>query len=136
MPWEVSLFPVNNYVPGELLQELPPEEYLFDAAGNLIFAQAFFNSETGVGQLIQFLFQTKEIPPEVYRNGENYILDLSALKNNLIQFEQLELLYPNWLQLTGRQNNMDEFGMLIDFIAFGRNVNRSRLLLVVCKRTK
>jgi hypothetical protein len=135
MLWEVSMLPVNDYTPEELIQELIPEKYLLNDAGDLVLANTFFNTESAIRQLIEFLFQTKEIPQEVYSDTDNYILDLSLMKDKLIHFTELEALYPNWLQITGRENTMDEFGMLIDFVGFGRIENRRNLVMIVSKRS-
>src|SRR5262249_43357373 len=124
MRWEVSMLPVNDYRPEELIREEIPEKYLFDDAHAFVLATTFFNSEDTVHQLIHFLFQTGEIPREPYRDAENYVLDLSSIKNRLIELGELESLYPNWLRMTGRENTMDEYGMLTDFIEFGHTENR------------
>jgi len=94
------MLPVNDYTPEELIQELVPEKHLLNGRGDIILAQAFSDTESIVGQLIEFLFQTKETPQEVYRDAENYILDLLPIKDRLIHFDQLESLYQNWLQIT------------------------------------
>ena len=136
MRWEVTMLPVNDYTPEELIEELMPEKYLFNDAGDSIFANIFFNSEGTVRHLIKFLFQTDEIPPIIYRDIENYILDFSAMKHKLIHFDQLESMYQDWLELSGRENSMDEYGMLIDFVGFPRKENRRHLLMVVSKRSE
>lgn len=134
MQWDVTMIHADNYASVELIQELIPEKYLWDDAGRIIFAATFFNSETTVGHLIEFLFQTKEPAPELYRDANSYILNLSAMKERLLGFEELDLLYPNWLQITGRENTMDEFGMLGDFVGFGRAQNRRYLLMIITER--
>ena len=136
MRWEVSMLPVNDYTAEELIQELIPEKHLLNDAGDILLAQVSSDTERIVGQLIEFLFQTKEIPREVYRDAENYILDLSSMKDRLIHVNQLESLYQNWLQTSGRENSMDEYGMLIDFIGFGRTENRRYLVMIVSNRKK
>lgn len=133
MRWKVSMLPINNYEPKELIQEPIPEKYYKNDAGDFILAGTFFDTESTIFQLIHFLFQTKEDPPEVYRDNENYILDLSPFKNRLIQIKDLALLYPEWLQLTERENTMDEYGTLIDFIGFGHTQNRNHLVMVVSR---
>jgi len=134
MPWVVSMLPVNDYKPEELVQELIPEKYVEDDAGNLVLADICLNSELQVGQLIEFLFQTKSIPQEIYRDAENYILDLSPIRDGLIDFNELESRYPDWLQVTGRENTMTEYGMLIGFVGFGRTGNRRHLIMIASRR--
>lgn len=134
MRWEVSMLPINDYLPEELIRELIPEKYLFNDAGDLLLAATFFSTENTVGQLIEFLFQTKETPREIYRDAENYIFDLSPMKDALIDFNKLESSYPDWLQITGRENTMDEYGMLIDFIGVGHETQRRHLVMIISKR--
>lgn len=136
MRWKVSMLSINDYELKELIQEPIPEKYLKNDAGDFIMAGTFFDIENTIFQLIHFLFQTKENPPEIYRDKENYILDLSPFKTRLIQTKDLELLYQNWLRLAERENTMDEYGTLIDFIGFGHTENRRHLLVVVSKRSK
>jgi len=128
------MLPVNDYKPEELVQELIPEKYVEDDAGNLVLADICLNSELQVGQLIEFLFQTKSIPQEIYRDAENYILDLSPIRDGLIDFNELESRYPDWLQVTGRENTMTEYGMLIGFVGFGRTGNRRHLIMIASRR--
>ena len=80
------MLPVEDYTPEELVQELIPEKHLLNDAGDMILAQLFSDTKEIVGQLIEFLFQTNETPREIFRDSENYILDLSPLKDSLIQF--------------------------------------------------
>jgi hypothetical protein len=136
MRWEVSMLPVNDYKSAELIRESIPEKYLLDEVGNCILATTFFNTESTIRQLIQFLFQIKEIPQEVYRDANNYILDLTPMKDRLINLNELESFYPTWLQITGRENTMNEYGMLIDFVGFARTENRCYLVMIVSNRSK
>jgi hypothetical protein len=134
MQWEVSMLPVEDYTPEELLRELIPEKHLLNDAGDIILAQLFSDTEEIVAYLIELLFQTNETPREVFRDSRTYILDLSPLKDRLIHFNELESLYQNWLRTTGRENSMDEYGALIDFIGFGHATNRSHLVMIISKR--
>lgn len=134
MRWSVTMLPVNDYNSEELIQELIPEKYLLNDAGEFILATTFFNSESTISQLIQFLFQTIEYPREVYRDAGNYVLDLSTFKDRLIQLSELESLYPDWLQISGRANTMTEYGILIDFIGFAHTENRRHLVMIISSR--
>ena len=132
MRWHVTLLPINDYKPKELIQK----EYFKNNIGDFFIAATFFDTESTIFHLIHFLFQTEENPAEVYRDSENYILDLSAFKNSLIQIKDLEFLYPDWLRLTGRESSMDEYGKLIDFVVFGHTENKRHLLMIVSKQPK
>ena len=132
MPFDVHILATDDYLPEEIVIEDIPEKYLYDEQGNFCLASTVFNSEKAVPQLINFLFQSPQAVTEVYRNMYAYILDLSLHKEKLIDFNYLEQYYPKWLENTGRENTMNEYGMLTDFIGFSKKgSNRKYLLMII-----
>jgi hypothetical protein len=135
MEFEVSMISTNEYIPEEIIQELIPEKYSYSDDGELILASILINSEKTVGHLINFLFPNNQGVNEVYRNERSYILDVTPLKGQLVDFDYLEKNYPTWLEITQRNNSMSEYGTLIDFIGFGKKgKNRKHLLMMVSQR--
>jgi hypothetical protein len=62
---------------------------------------------------------------------------LSPFKEQVIDFDYLELNYSKWVEETGRGNTMDEYGILIDFIGYTRqSKNKKYLLMVVANRQR
>jgi len=127
---------MNSYLPDEIVGEQIPDKYLYDDQGELILASSILNSEHEVKQLVDFLFSKAQPVSEVYRKGDAYILDLSPIRDNLIDFDYLEKYYTNWLETTGRVNSMSEYGILIDFVGFAQQgKNKKYLLMVVVPRS-
>lgn len=135
MQFDVSIISTNSYSPEEIVGEEIPDKYLYNDQGEFVFASAILNSEQSVKQLTAFLFPKSQPVNEVYRDDNAYILDLSSIRGNLIDFDYLEKHYTNWLDETGRDNSMNEYGMLIDFIGFAhKGKDKRHLLMVVASR--
>jgi hypothetical protein len=132
---DVSILSANEYLVEEIIREEIPDEYLYNDEGELTFASTILDSDNTVAQLLTFLFPKSRQIAEVYRDSNSYVLDLSSHKNQLIDFNYLEIFYPKWLEDTGRENTMNEYGMLIDFIGFARKgLDKKNLLMVVTNR--
>jgi hypothetical protein len=109
------------------------DKYLFEEyGGHISLESAFLNSSDNVKSLVKFLFKSIDPLVEIYKNNSSTIFDLTKLKSNIASFEELENFYPRWLVETGRQNTMDEYGMLIGFVGYAqRNANKKYFLLMV-----
>lgn len=135
MKWDVTIFSADEYILEEISTELLPEKYMYDEGGECLFTGNTLNSEPTIHQLIDFIFQGSGPVTEIYRNENSYVLDLTALRQHLVDFEYLDDFYEEWLKRTKRENTMDEYGMLLDFIGFARKgLNKKHLLLVVFAR--
>jgi hypothetical protein len=139
MKWDVTILSTNEYKPEEIVGEEIPDKYLFNDQEEFLLTSTIMNSEETIYQLIDFLFnfffQSSEPIPEVYRDNNNYVLDLSSIRERLIDFDYLEEFYPKWIEETARKNTMDEYGMLLDFIGHARKgVNMKYLLIIVSGR--
>jgi hypothetical protein len=76
--------------------------------------------------------QGSQTVTEVYSDKSTYISDLSLRKGQLIDFDYLDEYYPTWIGDTGRENSMNESGMLIDFIGYARKgLHKTNLLMIV-----
>lgn len=135
MKFNVSILAANEYLPEEIVREEIPDNYLYNDQGEFVFASAILDSERTVDRLIGFLFAENHDVKEVFRDNNTYVLDLSPLKDSLIDFAYLEKFYPDWLESTGRDNSMNEYGMLIDFIGFAnKGKDKKHLLMIVSGR--
>ena len=135
MRYEVSILSANAYTLEELTSLIIPDQYFLTDNEEMLVAATFFDKEATINQLICFLFQGNESATEISRDHDNYILDLSPLRRHLIDFEILRSNYPKWIEETGREVTMDEYGVLIDFVGFARQtVKRKYLLMIVSKR--
>jgi hypothetical protein len=137
MQFDVSIISTDSYAPEEIVGEEIPDKYLYNDQGDFVFASAILNSENTVKQLTAFLFPKSQPVNEVYRDDNAYILDLSSIRDNLIDFDYLEKHYANWLENTGRENTMNEYGMLSDFIGFAhKGKDKKHLLIVIASRLR
>ena len=130
MKFNVSILPTNRYVLEEIVREDIPEEYVTDENGNLTITATILNCQKEIDQLISFLFNGKQVLTEIHRTSYTYVFNLSDSKIYLVDFDYLEKNYSTWLDATQRQNTMDEYGMLIDFIGHIRNGIEKKYLLM------
>lgn len=109
------------------------DNYLFqEPDGYLSLESAFFNSLDNIKSLVKFLFKSIDPLVEIYKNNSSTIFDLTNLKSNIASFEELENFYPGWMTETGRENTMDEYGMLIGFVGYAqRYANKKYFFLMV-----
>jgi hypothetical protein len=132
MKWDVTIISTDEYILEEISAEVLPEKYWYDDRGRDLIAGNTLNSEGTIYLLIDFIFQGSGPIPEIYRNENSYVLDLSALRQHLVDFDYLEKFYPRWLKRSRRRNTMNEYGMLLDFIGFPRKgLDKKYLLMVV-----
>jgi hypothetical protein len=132
LKFDVSILSTDEYLPEEIVGQDIPEKYLYDEKGHFCLTATIFDSEKPVQQLIDFLFQGIYQAAEVYRNTNVYILDLSSYRDQLVDVDDIERYYPKWLENTGRENSMNEYGMLIDFAGhIKQGLNRKYLLMIV-----
>jgi len=132
MKIDVSILPLNDFIFEDIVKDDIPEKYILDENGDLLMTSTILNSQKEVDQLIDFLFNGKQISTEVYRTPRAYVLDLSLSKQFIVDFDHLENEYSVWLDTTHRRNTMDEYGMLMDFIGhIKRGFDKKSLLMVV-----
>jgi hypothetical protein len=135
MPLDVSILSTNEYLAEEIVREEIPDKYLYNDAGEFLFASTVLDSENSVGQLLTFLFPNSQPVTEIYRDANSYVLDLSSHKDKLIDLNYLEKFYSKWLENTGRETSMNEYGMLIEFIGFAKKgMDKKFLLMVITDR--
>lgn len=137
MKWDVYIMSTDEYLLEEICTEIIPDKYWLNDRGEDLIGGNTFNSESTIYLLIDFIFQGSGSVTEIYRNENGYVLDLSALRPYLVDFDYLEKFYPRWLKRSRRRNTMDEYGMLLDFIGFPRKgLDKKYLLMVVYCRQK
>jgi hypothetical protein len=139
MKWDVTILSTDDYIIEDIIMEIIPEKYWFNDRKEYLFTSNTVNSEETVHQLIYFLFssffQSFEPVQELYRDDSKYVLNLSSFRERLIDFDYLKKFYPKWIEVTGRTNTMDEYGMLLDLIGYAkRGMDKKYLLMVVSNR--
>jgi hypothetical protein len=129
--FDVVILSANEYLAEELVLDTIPEKYLYNDNGGISFTATVMDTEETVFKMISFLFQGEHGAKEIYRNTKACILDMTSCRDRLIDFDYLEKFYPQWLEFSGRDNTMTEYGMLIDFIGHARMGNSEKYLLMV-----
>ena len=134
MRFDVTILSTNKYVLDELIDPNLFVKYIDDSEQYTCLTAAVFYNEDVVNQLLNFLFSNARRRNEIYRSDNTYVIDLSSLRPELINYDKIETLYPNWLSGTGRDNTMDEYGMLIDFHGcIFQHLHKTFLLMIVSK---
>ncbi|ERJ61321.1 hypothetical protein [Sphingobacterium paucimobilis] len=86
--------------------------------------------------LLEFIFNTKVTLTELTESANRKVYDLTFYKDRCISIEDLERNYLIWIEESGHDNNMDEYGNLVSIIGYiRRNQGKKHLLLTVEKRT-
>jgi hypothetical protein len=88
-----------------------------------------------VYNLIHFVFQADCNLELVHQSGDVSLYDLSSLMGTCIDMDMLENVYQDWITLSGRANNMDEYGNLLGLVGFvDRNSDKKQLMLRVMRK--
>jgi hypothetical protein len=86
-------------------------------------------------RLLNFLFNTNVSLTELTSSVDRKVYDMTSYKNNSISAEDMESQYQKWIDVSGRENNMDEYGNLIGIISYiKRNPGKRHLVLIAEKR--
>jgi hypothetical protein len=134
MQFEITILATNNY-DLRLLADRSKflETYLFEEPGGFVSVESTeIDSSDNVRILIKYLFNNEEPLTEIYKDNTISIIDLSNHGRHISTFNDLENFYPQWLIETGRENNMDEYGMFIGFIGYlQRHIADKFILLMI-----
>jgi hypothetical protein len=112
------------------------EEYLVeDENGYIGLESAYIDNESNLEKMLNFLFGTKvELKRLASSNGRE-VFDLTEFKQTCITTDELEGNYQEWIENSGRDNTMDEYGNLICIIGYvTRCINKKNLVLITEKR--
>ncbi|MDR2841380.1 MAG: hypothetical protein LBV75_09035 [Paludibacter sp.] len=94
--------------------------------------ESCFFEDTNLSTLLDFIFQKQISIDHICITNNRQLIELSKYKNNCINFEQLEEQYPQWIELTQRDNTMDEYGTILGIIGYiNRNQHKKHLILKV-----
>ena len=131
---DVTILSTNKYVLEEVIDPNLIVKYIDDSEQYMCLTSYIFHDDDAIRHLLHFLFNKPANFLEIYRNDDTYVLDLSSLRSELINYDNIEILYPKWLSETGRENTMDEFGMLVDFHGcIFQHLHKKFLLMIVSK---
>lgn len=96
---------------------------------------AFIDNNDNLTKLLTFVFKKRFELKELISDNDKILYDLTEFKSDCITTDELELKYQQWITLSGRENNMDEYGNLIGIIGYIRsNFDKKHLILLTEKR--
>jgi hypothetical protein len=79
-------------------------------------------------KLKDFLFQSEF---ELNQNNfEKQLFDITNYKETCIKVNQLENVYQNWIEISKRENTMDEYGMLLGIISYIERKKDKKYLII------
>lgn len=108
------------------------DTYLSDQVG---LESAFIDNFDNLVRLLSFLFKTEITLTELTSNIDKQVYDLTKYKGNCITTDELEERYQDWIRISDRENNMDEYGNLIGIISYiNGNLDKKNLILITEKR--
>jgi hypothetical protein len=142
---ELILLALDEYDLNEVVESLKDfslflEKYCFaEPGGYFSIESAGYGSIEEVYLLVNFLSGGNVNLSELYRSGGTIIYDLNDLKSKIKitgskypATEELDNWYQDWINKSGRENSMDEYGQLIGVIGYvQRHRNRKHCLLIV-----
>jgi hypothetical protein len=99
-----------------------------DENGNLGIENCKIDTFENFIKLKDFLFQSEF---ELNQNNfDKQLFDITKYKETCIKVNQLENVYQNWIEISKRENTMDEYGMLLGIISYiERNKDKKYLII-------
>jgi hypothetical protein len=108
------------------------DTYLSDKIG---LESAFIDNFDNLVRLLSFLFKTDITLTELTSNIDKQVYDLTKYKENCITTDEFEEKCQDWIRISDRENNMDEYGNLIGIISYiKQNIDKKNLILITEKR--
>lgn len=96
---------------------------------------AYIDNIENLSKLLGFIFQSKIHLKEIAFDQIKNVYDLTDYRNLCISIDDLELKFQEWINISARENIMDEYGNLIGIIGYiRRNVDKNHLVLITEKR--
>lgn len=116
------------------LEVLMDEQRFFDCyyrSDEVWFESSFIDSYERLANMLRFIFNTDVAMRWLFSENGKGILDLTSYKEAVISEIELDKRYDEWLEIVGRENNMDEYGSLCCVAAYiRRSMQKNHLLLI------
>lgn len=135
---ELIFIATDNYTKSDFINEneLLDKFMIQDKNGFYSLESMVIDRKENIGKLLEFIFQRKTELSEIELLKKISIFDLSSFIEKSIDLDQLENNYQKWIEISGRNNTMDEYGSLQALIGFiKRNSNKKQLILRVKNKT-
>lgn len=130
---ELNFVATDDFNVDDLLDdELLFKNYLVTDANNFLgLESAYIDSFANLQKMLNFLFCSEVNMVRVASKDEKQIFELSFYENKCLTFDQLDDKYLEWLEISRRQNTMDEYGNLLGIIGYiNRNREKQNLFLI------
>ena len=134
---ELIFIATDNYNESDLINEdeLLSKYMIEDENGFYSLESMIIDRKENIEKLLVFLFQMKTELIKIQLSENISIYDLSSLIGKNIDLKQLESDYQKWIEISGRNNTMDEYGTLLGLISFlERTLGKKQLILRVEKK--
>jgi hypothetical protein len=106
-----------------------------DENGHLGIEVCLIDGKENLENLINFIFGKPKPLNIIKSRSDKDIIDLSAVRINCISLDDLEGQYKNWLEISDRENSMDEYGTILGIIGYiERNIDKKYLVLRMEKK--
>jgi hypothetical protein len=101
-----------------------------DENGQLGIEICLIDGNENLEKFINFIFKKTKPLNVIKSTSDKNLVDLSAIKSNFISLDDLESQYKDWIEISGRENSMDEYGTILGIIAYlERNRDKKYLVL-------
>jgi hypothetical protein len=112
------------------------EKYLTeDENGQLGIEVCLIDGNENLEKFINFIFRKTEPRNVIKSTSDKSLIDLSAIRTDIISLDDLESQYKDWIEISDRENSMDEYGTILGIIGYiGRNRDKKYLVLKTEKK--
>ncbi|WP_282164755.1 hypothetical protein [Cellulophaga baltica] len=134
---ELIFIATDSYKQSDLINEdeLLEKYMIEDESGFYSLESMVVDRKENIEKLLEFLFQIKTELTTIQLSENISIYDLGSLIGKSINLNQLESDYQKWIEISGRNNTMDEYGTLLGLISFlERSLEKKQLILRIEKK--
>jgi hypothetical protein len=101
-----------------------------------LFETVYAANQNDLILMLTFIFNQPISLTEIISNSDRQVYDLSNFKQTCISVDQLDLKYEQWIEVSKRENSMNEYGMIMGAIAFINNNLDKKYLSLITERRK
>lgn len=101
-----------------------------------LFETVYAANQNDLILMLTFIFNQTISLTEIISNNDRQVYDLSNFKQTCISVDQFEIKYEQWIEVSKRENSMNEYGMIMGAIAFINNNLDKKYLSLITERRK
>lgn len=107
-----------------------------DKQGRFGLESGFIDNTGNLEQMLTFLFNRKVELNGIAAKKHKQIFELTAYKQDCISFDELETIYPKWVEMSDKENSMTAYGYLLGIIGYVRSNIEKNTLVVICEKRR